>query len=167
MRGAGVINGNVLVGGEGNVFPDGKLTINGFLSEGPNTFTGFHIGGLNQGTDYDFLEVNGDVGIGGLLFLTMSNGFELQLSANQIFTILTSNGVITGTFDNVANGTRLETTDGLASFQVNYGSGSLFDPDDLVLSDPKIVPEPGSVVLLAMGGGLIGVIRFRRRPVCR
>jgi hypothetical protein len=164
LSGFGVINAPIVyVGGEGNVFPDGKLTINGLLSEGPNTFTRFTIRGLNQGTDYDYIEVNGTAGLNGVLFLYMGNGFQLQLNPRQIFTLLTSSSTLLGAFENAPNGQRLTTSDGLASFQVNYGPDSLYGANNLVLSDPiLIVPEPSTICLFALGALLIGRLPLRR-----
>jgi hypothetical protein len=42
---------------------------------------------------------------------------------------------LSGQFDNAVNGQRLTTVDGLGSFIVNYGAGSAFNPDQIVLSD--------------------------------
>ena len=54
--------------------------------------------------------------------------------ASQTFVILDANSLF-GAFDNVANGERLSTTDGLGSFVVKYGTGSAFDPSQIVLSN--------------------------------
>jgi hypothetical protein len=48
-------------------------------------------------------------------------------------TIFNARG-ISGAFANVANGQRLTTSDGLGSFRVHYGPGSLFDENAVVLS---------------------------------
>ena len=156
LSGAGVINGNVsnnaiITPGGGTVgfgipFIDspGAITINGNLTLLSDSKIVMEIGGLSQGTQYDYLAINGMAALNGTLVLEMINAFQMQLNGGQIFTLLTSGDVISGAFTNVANGERLVTADGTASFQVNYGPGSLFDPDNLVLSEPEIVPEPGS-----------------------
>lgn len=169
---SGTVNANVSVS-RGDLIPGsgtaGKLTINGNLSLEDDSNFDVLIGGSSQGTGYGYVQVNGTVGISvgqqlTRLLLYMRNGFELQLKPDQIFTILTANGVIMGSFFNVANGGRLETTDGLASFQVNYGPDSIYDPDEIVLSDPisNAVPEPTCGILLVAGAALIGLVRFRR-----
>ena len=121
------------------------------------------IGGLTQGTEYDYLAVSGLVGLDGTLELHMLNGFQLQLDPSQIFTLLTSKDVLSGAFDNVANGSRLTTADGLASFQVNYGAGSLYGANNLVLSDPQAVPEPASLMLFGGAALALGLFRYCRR----
>ena len=68
----------------------------------------------------------------------MINGFQSKINPKESFTILSSTD-LAGAFDNVTNGERLTTADGTISFQVNYGPDSLFDPNDLVLSDPEAV----------------------------
>ena len=60
------------------------------------------------------------------------NGF--LPNAGDMFSILSATGGITGTFDTVANGQRLTTSDGLGSFVVNYGAGSTFNPNQVILS---------------------------------
>jgi len=66
-------------------------------------------------------------------------------------------------FANVANGARLTTADGLASFKVNYGDGSPYGADNVVLSDPLVVPEPASLVLFVGGATGLGLVRLRKR----
>jgi hypothetical protein len=68
---------------------------------------------------------------------------------------------MTGSFLNVANGQRLETSDGSGNFVVNYGAGAY--ADEVALSDfqPGALPEPTSAVLLLFGG--MGMLA-RRRP---
>jgi hypothetical protein len=46
---------------------------------------------------------------------------------------------LSGQFDNAVNGQRLATVDGLGSFIVNYGAGSAFNPNQIVLSNYLII----------------------------
>jgi hypothetical protein len=164
LTGFGTINGDVA--SSATISPGasaGKLTINGALSLMNSSKIVMEIGGLTQGTQYDYLAIGGMVTLDGTLELHMLNGFQSQLDPSQTFTLLTSKDVLSGVFDNVANGARLTTADGLASFQVNYGAGSPYGANNLVLSDPHAVPEPASLVLF--GGGVLALAfaRFRRR----
>lgn len=71
-------------------------------------------------------------------------------------------GPVLGSFLNVANGQRLETSDGSGSFVVNYGTGAYADGVYLTDFEAGTVPEPGSMCLLGISGaGLL--IRRRRR----
>ena len=70
---------------------------------------------------------------------------------------------LAGVFDNVANGGRLTSADGTTSFQVNYGAGSPYGANNLVLSDPEAVPEPMSLVLLVGGAAALALVRYRKR----
>ena len=67
----------------------------------------------------------------GELDLTLTGGFIPNSS--QTFVIANANNLL-GDFDNADNGQRLTTSDGLGSFLVNYGAGSLFNPNQVVLS---------------------------------
>jgi hypothetical protein len=164
LVGSGTINGNVISGA--NISPGasaGKLTINGSVSLLDGSKLVMEIGGLIQGTQYDYLAIGGVVTLDGTLALHMLNGFQSQLDPSQTFTLLTSKDVLSGMFDNVANGARLTTADGLASFQVNYGAGSPYGANNLVLSDPHAVPEPATLMLLAGAAAVLGVFRSCRR----
>jgi hypothetical protein len=165
--GSGTINADInLV--NGFIIPGasaGKLTINGSLSmqnSSPNPAFRMEIGGLKQGLQYDYLAVNGVLVLDGRLQLFMLNGFQFQLDPGQTFTLMTSTG-LSGAFDNIANGTRLTTDDNLASFIVNYGPDSPYGINNVVLSDPQVVPEPASVVLFAGGAFALGLFRVCRR----
>lgn len=91
------------------------------------------IGGTLATTTHDILVTTGFTKLGGLLELDLVGGFLPD--AGQTFTIVDSLTEIDGAFANVANGARLTTADGLGSFQVNYGAGSLFGAFQVVLSD--------------------------------
>ena len=51
---------------------------------------------------------------------------------------------------------------GIGSFQVNYGLGSAFDANSLVLSNFSPIPEPSTYLLLGLGAVAIA-FRLRRR----
>lgn len=175
LGGSGIVNGNVSIG-DGNLLAGGfgtigRLTINGNVNLSSGAYLIMDIGGLTEsrqstsGEPNDSISISGTVFLRGYLFLQIINGFEMQLNPGQIFTLLTSNGLLSGSFLNVANGERVETTDGLASFQVNYGPDSVYDPDELVLSDPisNAVPEPITSLSFLAGGALLLACRLRRR----
>jgi len=94
------------------------------------------IGGTSVGAEHDQLNVTGIVNLGGDLELSLldQGSGTFMPTPSDMFMILTSAG-LTNSFSNVANGNRLTTIDGLGSFQVNYGAGSLFNADHVVLSD--------------------------------
>ncbi len=90
------------------------------------------IGGPIQFTNYGVVTTDGAAALGGRLQLNLTGGFVP--TALNSFDILRATGGITGAFANVANGQRLTTSDGLGSFRVNYGPGSEFNPDLVILS---------------------------------
>ena len=90
------------------------------------------IGGTNPGGNFDLVSIANDALVDGLLQLTLINGFIP--SSSDEFTVLSADSLL-GLFNNVTSGQRLETTDGLGSFVVNYGVGSAFDESRIVLND--------------------------------
>src|SRR5262249_3170851 len=121
-----------------------SFTINGDVALVDSSTLSFEIGGLVPGTSHDFVDVNstnspgphgGHVQLDGDLVLTFAHGFETQVSSAAVITIMTSDLPITGAFDNVGTGQRVQTSDNLGSFRVSYGASSAFNPNNLVLSD--------------------------------
>ena len=70
-------------------------------------------------TKYDTVSVSGTATLGGALSVTLINSFVP--SASGTFTVLAA-GAISGSFSNVASGSRLTTSDGLGSFVVTLSS---------------------------------------------
>lgn len=125
----------------------GTLTISGDLTVTATSQFKLEIGGVTQGTGYDFLSEGGTVALNlnGTLDLSLINGFVPNSAA--LFTVVGSNQNLTGAFLNVANGGRLFASNGGGSFQVNYGPASQFAQTAVVLSS-FAVPEPSVVGLL-------------------
>jgi hypothetical protein len=141
--------------GDGTLAGSGTIDANLLLDSDPSTlaFT------LSSESDYDTLDVNGHVTLGGNLQITLADGF--QPLNTDVFTVLAVNSddSMTGQFSNIANGGRLETSDGAGSFLVNFGFGP--DSNEIVLSDfnPGNVPEPAA----ASAFGLISLRLLARR----
>ncbi len=90
----------------------------------------FQLGGLTQGSQYGYLDVNGTMSIGGQLVVSFVSGFQNAVESSDEFTLLSASSVgLGGLFTNVAPGARLETSDGFGSFQVDY------DATQIVLSN--------------------------------
>lgn len=81
---------------------------------------------------HDALGVGGLAEFGGSLVIELTDGFVP--AATDTFPVLSAASIL-GSFDNVANGERLQTLDGAGSFVVNYGTTSQFDADRVILSD--------------------------------
>jgi hypothetical protein len=160
VTGSGTIMGSVA--NDGTIAPGftaGRIDITGDLTLGGNSLLAIEIGGTAQSTQYDLLTEAGSatLTLGGLLKLSFFDDAQDVIRSADTFTILTSTQTLGGTFANVANGMRLETDDGFGSFQVNYGAGSAFAPNSVVLSNfaNVSIPEPGSMALLAAGAMLL------------
>jgi hypothetical protein len=81
----------------------------------------FQLGGIVQGQQYGFMNVSGNVSLGGQLVLSFVNGFQNSVTPNDTFTLVNSAAALAGSFANVPSGGRLLTSDGSGTFQVNYG----------------------------------------------
>jgi hypothetical protein len=175
LTGSGMINADVNSGG--NLVPGlspGSFEIDGNLTLTASSELRFELGGLTAGTEHDFIEVatssaftNGQAQLDGDLVLTFTSGFEMVVSGSDILTLLTSEAPITGSFDNAPSGGRLCTADSLGSFLVHYGSGSSFNPNDIVLSDFRntcvVVPANGGLGLWCLLAAAGAVFTLKRR----
>ncbi len=114
----------------------GVLSIGGSYSQLGGSSLALEIGGATVGTQYDQLAVSSAASLGGDLEISLLDigGGKFYPSSLDTFTVLTAS-ILTGSLDNVANGGRLSTIGNWGSFQVNYGLGSGFDPNAIVLSD--------------------------------
>jgi hypothetical protein len=140
----GTYNGN-LVNNGGVLSPGnsaGSTQINGDYNQAAtNAALEIEIGGLVAATNFDIANVTGAATLGGSLALTLIDGFTP--SSSDLFTVFDAASIV-GQFVNVAPGARVDTVDGLGSFVVNYGTGSLFDPTQIVLSNfapPSLVGD--------------------------
>lgn len=123
-------SGTTLAPGRGS--SPGRTTIEGDYGQHPAATMEIEIGGATPGTQFDQVVVHTAASLGGTLDLRLINGFVP--SPTQNFVILEA-GTISGAFANVASGGRLAITGGGGTFRVSYGSGSPFDPTQVVLSE--------------------------------
>jgi hypothetical protein len=145
--------------GDGTLTGFGTIDGDVIFDADPSTLA-LNIGGEVLGTEYDSLTIDGTTVLAGNLEISLTNDF-LPLNAD-IFTVLQvdASDTLSGAFLNVADGGRLETADGLGSFEVMYGSGDF--ANEIVLEDfEPSVPEPTGITL--MGAGLLGLLGRRRR----
>jgi PEP-CTERM motif len=149
--GTGTVNGDVVImGGDISPGPEngatGILTINGFYGQtAPGNFFAI-IGGLNAGTQYDQLVVNGTVSLSGGLGVVDAPGFTP--TSGDSFVLMTYDGE-SGTFHTLS----LPPLTDDENWVVTYGA------NDLTLS--VRTPEPSSMLLL--GAGLVAMLGLRRK----
>ena len=110
----------------------GRTVIRGGLVQQDDAATAFDIAGTTAGETHDRIAIDGNAAVNGQLMISITNGFSPS-SADQ-FAMMSADALL-GRFDNVGNGERLLTTDRRGSFQVNYGFGSAYNDNELILSD--------------------------------
>jgi hypothetical protein len=129
----GTFTGN-LINANGVLAPGnsiGTTNIMGNYAQQAGATLAIEISGLLPGTQHDRVDVTGNVSLDGKLQIALVDGF--MPATNQTFTVLSAAG-LTGTFANVAVGQRLMTHDGTGTFVVDYGPGSPFGPNAIVIS---------------------------------
>ncbi len=165
LKGTGTIDAPQVTA-EGQVAPGsspGSLTVTGNLTLVSTSTLLIELAGATQGTGYDYLSVGGSAALAGQLSVSFLGGYQWILPTTSTFTILNATGGLTGAFANIANGARLATADGGATFLVNYGSGSAFAANSVVLSEFIVaVPEPSTYAMLVAGSAII-LLSLRRR----
>jgi hypothetical protein len=157
IHGGGTVIANVTNGGfisPGDAI--GTLTISGNLTLLGSSQLQFDIAGPAAGSGHDVLAVTGTAVLNGTFSFQLSPTAASFLQSSDSLTLLTSTGR-TGTFTNVANGTRVFATSGTASFLFNY------TPTGFTLSGFQAIPEPSTWALLLTGlGALVAATRRRR-----
>ena len=164
LGGSGTIAANVTSGGliaPGN--SAGTLAVLGNLTMTSAAALAFEIGGLSQGTEYDFLSVSATASLDGDLEFSFFNGGQNLIGDTDALEVLGATTIV-GSFFNVASGDRLTAIDGKGSFIVNYGSGSPFNPGSVILSNFMLIPEP-RVYGMILAFAVSVVVATRRRSV--
>lgn len=141
----------------------GQTTITGSYTQQSGATLQMEIGGTTPTTQYDFVSV-GSATLGGTLQVSLLNGF--LPAPTDTFTILgvtSSGGSLTGSFSNVGNGKRLATADGAGSFLVYFGTGSIYNAKQVVLTGFQPVPEPSAEALV--GACALAILFARRKQI--
>jgi len=160
ISGTGHITGNV--SGSGTIAPGqsaGVFTIDGQLTHsggGHEIELGglFDGGGNNSLTEFDRLDVTGDVELAGVLDVYLIDSFELL--AGMSFDILKVGGTLTGQYDGLDEGHKVGSFSGTNLF-ITYAAGGGND----VRLFSRAVPEPAAILLALFGLALLP--RRRRR----
>ena len=160
LTGTGHINGNVY--GSGTIAPGnsaGVFTIDGHLTH----YDGGHqieLGGIFNGgrdhtlTEFDWLDVTGDVELAGTLEVYLIDSFELL--AGMSFEILKVGGTLTGQYDGLDEGRKVGSFSG-TNLYITYAGGE----GNSVTLFSRAVPEPAALLLALFGLALLP--RRRRR----
>ncbi|QDV44244.1 Extracellular serine protease precursor [Stieleria neptunia] len=139
LGGNGTIGSAVIVNAGGHLAPGasaGTLSVDD-LTLSPDAHFDVELGGTTAGSGYDRLLASSAT-LGGVLsvsLLDLGDGMFQPLPTDT-FTVLVSEASLSGAFDNVASGQRLETLGGEGTFRVTYGGPA----NTVVLSDYQLVP---------------------------
>ena len=123
LTGGGALSGDVTCAGV--LAPDAafdSLNLNGNLQLQASSDLVVDIGGYSPGVDSDYLSASGSIVWNGRLHIGLAPGFVPN--PLDVFTVAQCAGD-SGSFGNVANDGRLNTTDDLGSFVVTYGNATL------------------------------------------
>ena len=157
LQGFGTVQGNLV--NAGIVHPGdgpGLLTVTGTYMQTSAGALNIDIAGANPGSGYSQLAVNGaSATLGGTLNLSLLSTF--QPTNGETFVLLTSNDLI-GTFATI-NGEH----QGDVTFSVAYSPTGFANDVVLTAMVSGAVPEPASLVMLAIGVTGAGAFIARRR----
>ena len=135
LTGVGTLAGNVT--NAGKISPGsspGRFDITGNLALANTSELRMEIGGFSP-AQIDFLNVAGNVTLGGALMVSLINNFQALMTAGASFTLLASANPLSGAFANVASGGLLTTTDGYARFMVVYAGANTVQLTGLLILD--------------------------------
>ncbi len=163
LGGTGSVSGAVTIGngagvGDSFISPGtsvGTFTTTSTLSIGNDGVYKFE---LNSNTSTADKIVAAGVSLSSSSSINFTDLGSTVLTLGTTFKIIdnTSGSAISGLFSNLAEGQ--DVTFGLNTYEASYVGG---DGNDLVLT---VVPEPATMAMMALGGGLlVGVQRFRRK----
>ena len=154
MMGGGTFRSNDAINLGGMIAPGnsaGEMTLNGNVSFDPGADLQIE---LASAASFDVLTIvnSAPVALGGTLNIFMLNGFIP--TATDSFVIVDANDTLSGSFSNVASGSRLTTADGLGSFEVVYGGGTTVVLSNFVPNVP-VLPNTMSIVRGVLTNGTL------------
>lgn len=148
----------------GTLTVTGGLTLHNSIAPGNPGWKSVLAISIDNDSTSDLLSVGAVAVLAGRLDEIMLPNGAGSISLDQAFTILSA-GSITGVFENVLNGGRLAALDNdfvpVGSFRVNYGTGSAYASNLVVLDNFQAVPEPASGLAM-VSFGMLALARRRR-----
>ena len=164
IKGNGHIKGSIT--DHGHTKPGnsaGVMTIEGdyFKVDGTKEI---QLGGLFDGggdhaiTEFDWIDVTGNVELAGLLHVELIDGFEKRINRGQVFEFLRVGGTLSGQYEGLGEGALVGNFGGQDLF-ITYGG--MGDGGGVALFT-NAVPEPTTVLIWSMLAGLGITVRRRR-----
>ncbi|MCX6874648.1 MAG: leucine-rich repeat protein, partial [Verrucomicrobia bacterium] len=153
LEGSGTVGANVTIAdtiSPGNAV--GSLAIGGDLTLTDLANLQIELGGLAQGTQYDFLSEAGTVPLtlAGTLDINFTNNFQLAIQPTDVFTILSSNATLLGAFSNMVGG-RIATADYYGTLALSLVDNSVLLSDFVRagVTPPSITSHPASQTIVS------------------
>ena len=118
----------------------------------------FDGGGDHAITEFDWIDVTGNVELAGLLNVSLIDGFEKRINRGQVFEFLRVGGTLSGQYEGLGEGALVGNFGGQDLF-ITYGG--MGDGGGVALFT-NAVPEPTTMLIWSMLAGL-GMTTRRRR----
>jgi hypothetical protein len=133
----------------------GMLVLDGNVTFSSSAALMIELGGVSQGSDYDYLLALDSLAVNGVLDVSFVGGFENSILSSDLFTIVGA-GNLSGLFSGLNDGDTFLTSDGKGYFDISYVSGV---NGTVVLSNYQAVPEPSMAGILLAGGAILAARR--------
>ena len=122
ITGDGTISAPITVTGPVEITPSGSLEVTDTISlDGAAIFAST----VTSPASFDSLQSTGTLTLTNASLQLSFSGTTSSFTATDTITIASSDVGVTGTFSNAPNGSRITTTDGTASFQVDYTESAI------------------------------------------
>ena len=144
LKGVGTLTTDFLNINNGATFAPGAspgtFNVVGDLTFSPTSTLLIELGGTTQGTNYDFVNVTGDVALDGTLNVSLFGGFT-GISGNQFDIISSGTNVMTGAFANTIFPTGYTFTQGIIGGGAFYQLGMITVPVIPTSPSPELETE--------------------------
>lgn len=167
LGGSGTIGGNTTINNGGTLAPGnstGVLSFDNNLSFNAGSASLFEINGVTRGTDYDGVDIGGDLNYGGSLTINFGTTFGVGTYTFNLFDFDTAwTSTTFTTIDFTGNYTGSMSDEGLGNWEFLDGDNTFYFDSSTGNLSLTVIPEPSTAAFLLLAG--LGLLAARRR--CR